>query len=128
MKLLLDTHILIWALSAQERLSEHVRSAIEDGGNDVLVSMASLWEIAIKQRLGKLKVDLSEMLAEVHQADFRLLGIAAEHLVALTTLPLHHRDPFDRLLIAQAITEDATLVSSDRAIRRYPVRVMRFSE
>ena len=128
MKLLLDTHILIWAMSAPEKLGNQVRSALEDSGNDVLVSTASLWEVAIKQRLGKLDVDLSGMLAAIRQVEFRVLGIAAEHLLALVALPMHHRDPFDRLLIAQAITEDATFISQDRVMGRYPVQVMRFSD
>lgn len=128
MKLLLDTHVLIWAMSAPEKLGDQVRLAIEDSNNDVLVSIASLWEVAIKQRLGKLEVDLSGMLAAIRQAEFRVLGIAAEHLLALVDPPMHHRDPFDRLLIAQAMVEDAAFISGDRVISRYPVRLLRFSD
>lgn len=128
MRRFLDTHILIWSLSAPEKLAKHVRSTIEDGANDVLVSVASLWEIAIKQRLAKMSADLPVILTAIQQAEFRILAIAPEHLLSFVGLPMHHCDPFDRLLVAQAMAEDATLISEDRIMGLYPARLMRFSE
>lgn len=123
MKLLLDTHALLWWLADDARLGPAARHLIEEPANDILVSTASLWEIAVKQRVGALDVDVDEVLAEVPRQGFRLLGIEAAHLRMLAGLPLHHRDPFDHLLIAQAIAEDATLVSADERATDYPVRL-----
>jgi PIN domain nuclease of toxin-antitoxin system len=120
-KLLLDTHALLWWLSDDPKLGSYVRDLIADPGNDILVSAASLWEILVKVRAGKLVADIGEILAEMKAQGFTLLEIAPAHLLALAGLPMHHRDPFDHLLIAQAIAEGATFLSEDGYTPRYPV-------
>jgi PIN domain nuclease of toxin-antitoxin system len=91
----------------------------------VLVSAVSLWEIVVKVKVGKLDADIAEILEAVDHEGFEILDILAEHLVALAKLPLHHRDPFDHLLIAQAIADDLTLMSSDENVPLYPVKMVR---
>ena len=124
MKFLLDTHALLWWLADDSQLGRQARELVEDPGNDVLVSMVSLWEIAVKTRIGKLQADIKEITDAVQQEGFTLLDIGVTHLLTLAGLPMHHRDPFDHLLIAQAITEDATFISEDRNTARYPVRMV----
>lgn len=124
MKLLLDTHALLWWLTDDGQLRGQARDLVEDPGNDVLISMVSLWEIAVKTRVGKLEADIRQILDAVQHEGFTLLDIGMAHLVTLAELPMHHRDPFDHLLIAQAITEDATFISEDRNAVRYPVRML----
>ncbi len=123
MKLLLDTHALLWALGNDARLGEQARGLIGDPENDVLASAASLWEIALKIRIGKLTADLRRILAALPAARYRLLAIEPRHLVALGAVPSFpdHRDPFDHLLIAQSIADGLVLVSENRNIARYPV-------
>ena len=124
MRLLLDTHILLWFLSAAPALPERLHRLIEDPGNDVLVSVASLWEIAIKVSLGKLELmkPFTELFpAHLEQDSIDILPIRIAHLVTLSTLPFHHRDPFDRLIIAQCLTERLTLVTADQALDSYNV-------
>ncbi|TCZ66051.1 type II toxin-antitoxin system VapC family toxin [Roseicella aquatilis] len=130
MKLLLDTHALLWWLKDDGQLGARARALIADPGNDVLVSAASLWEIVVKVRIGKLEADIEEISEAVERGGFTLLGISAAHLAVLGGLPLHpgHRDPFDHLLIAQAITEGATFLSEDRNAPRYPVRIVTCSD
>lgn len=120
MRLLLDTQVLIWVLANPERLPAATADALETYENQVLVSVASPWEISIKTALGKLPPidDLEFLMADKH---FELLPISLSHTAAVASLPHHHRDPFDRMLIAQAQVEGLTLVTSDRDIRRYPV-------
>ena len=124
MKFLLDTHALLWWLADDSQLGRQARELVEDPGNDVLVSMVSLWEIAVKTRIGKLQADIKEITDAVQQEGFTLLDIGRTHLLTLAGLPMHHRDPFDHLLIAQAITEDATFISEDQNSARYPVRMV----
>lgn len=121
MKLLLDTHALLWWLADDARLGKDARARIEDPGNQVIVSHASLWEIAIKIGIGKLRLDMGEAAAAVRQRGLDELGLAEAHLVTLAALERHHRDPFDHMLIAQAIVEGATLMSADERMREYPV-------
>lgn len=128
MKLLLDTHALLWWLTDDEQLGPRARELIADPGNDVLVSMASLWEIVLKLRVGKLEADIKEIAEAIELEGFTLLDIGIAHLLTLAELPTHHRDPFDHLLIAQAIVEDATFVSEDRHSPKYSVRVVTCSE
>ena len=124
MKFLLDTHALLWWLADDGRLGRRARDVIEDPGNDVLVSIVSLWEIAVKTRIGKLRADIGDIEEAPRQQGFPLLGIGIAHLLILVGLPVHHRDPFDHLLIAQAIAEDAAFISGDRHAFQYPVRVV----
>ncbi len=122
MKLLLDTHSLIWWLDDNPALSRSVTELISDPSNDVLVSVVSLWEIVIKVRVGKLRLDINTVVADIESQGFGSLGIRPAHLAALTSLPKHHRDPFDHLLIAQALVEGATFVSDDHYLHLYPIR------
>ena len=127
MKLLLDTHIFIWWADAPEKLSATTLAALEDENNDLLLSIASVWEMQIKSQLGKLKLnDSLQNLIQSQQATngIQLLPIELAHVLVLDTLPLHHKDPFDRLLIAQSITEGATLVSTDSQFSVYPVALL----
>ncbi|HMW42688.1 MAG TPA: type II toxin-antitoxin system VapC family toxin [Plasticicumulans sp.] len=116
MRLLLDTHALLWWFAGDERLPEKVRSFIADRQNAVLVSAASIWEIATKHRLGKLE-GVGELLADidtyVRDQSFDWLDIAAVHALRAGLLPGAHRDPFDRMLIAQALCVEAVLVSNE---------------
>ena len=119
MRLLLDTHALLWWLSDDSRLGQQVRDLISDPENDVLVSVVSLWEITVKLRIGKLDANLLEILAVLPDMGFDRLDIADSHLVELAKLPLHHRDPFDHLLMAQAIAEGAYFISNDQNVPLY---------
>ena len=121
MKLLLDTHTLLWWLSADTRLGPQATALIADPRNDVLISTVVLWELVVKMRVGKLEADIGKIVSRIEADGFALLDIAPAHLHTLAGLPAHHRDPFDHLLIAQAITEQASFVSEDRFVKRYPV-------
>lgn len=128
MRILLDTQIFIWWADNPEKLSKLVLSALEDDSNDLLLSVASVWEMQIKIRLGKLKVSLPLVeLVQSQQAanDLHVLPVALPHVLALEALPFHHKDPFDRLLIAQSIEEAATIVSVDPQFSSYPVQLLR---
>lgn len=121
--LLLDTHTYLWWMSDPTLLTTQASSTISDPTNRVLVSLVSLWEIAIKRVIGKLKapVDLEN---DVIRIGFELLPISLPHVVTTETLPLLHRDPFDRMLIAQAVMEGATLVTRDQKLKQYTVPVI----
>ena len=121
MRLLLDTHILLWALIEPDRLSDEVRTRLEDRGNVVLFSAASIWETSIKAALGRadFKVAPSEIVVAALEAGFEELPVRSAAALVVATLPHHHRDPFDRLLVAQAITEPARLYTADAALAPY---------
>jgi len=121
--LLLDTHALLWWLADDPKLSSRSRELIADPANQVAVSAVSGWEIGIKQALGKLDVDPERMLAEVQDNGFALLNVNFKHGLAAGALPPHHRDPFDRMLIAQAQCEGLKLISIDEALAEYDVDV-----
>jgi PIN domain nuclease of toxin-antitoxin system len=123
-KFLLDTHALLWWLADDDQLGGSAREVIADPANDILVSMVSLWEIALKLRIGKLQADIAEIINAVQREGFLVLDIGMAHLMTLAGLPMHHRDLFDHLLIAQAITEGASFMSEDRNAPRYPVRMV----
>lgn len=127
MRIILDTHTFLWFIGGSDRLSGYARSLIEDLTNEKFLSVASLWEMAIKKSLGRLKLDLSfpEMVErEVRGNAMEVLGIRPEHLDELARLPFHHRDPFDRLIIAQSLAEDAPIVGKDEAFEDYPVNLL----
>lgn len=124
---MLDTHALLWWAGDDPRIGPQSRSLLRDRSNQVLVSVVSLWEIALKARVGKLASDLKEISEGLEQDGFSRLGITDSHLAALVGLPTHHKDPFDHLLIAQAVMEQATLMSEDRWMPSYPVSVVRCS-
>lgn len=124
MRVLLDTHTFLWQVSGDSRLSNVARETLLSPEHDLLFSMASLWEIAIKISLGKLALadDWPKAIsAELTINQIRRLPIENEHCARVGTLPFHHRDPFDRMLIAQAMTEDLVILSRDAAIGEYPV-------
>ncbi|PWV58323.1 type II toxin-antitoxin system VapC family toxin [Plasticicumulans acidivorans] len=125
MKVLLDTHILLWALAMPERLSPSARDTIERA-SALYVSAASIWEISIKAGLGKLDADLDEILAHLHRAGLQALDITWTHARAVQQLPMYHRDPFDRLLIAQAVSEPLHLLTADTALKPYSPLVLCF--
>lgn len=121
MTLLLDTHVVLWWLSDDPRLGRSVVERIQSNP-DVVVSAASVWEISIKRALGKLEV-VDDYLPAIAREGFRPLPISMEHAARAGGLPPHHRDPFDRMLVAQAQIEDLRIVTSDRRIEAYDVAV-----
>ena len=124
MKLLIDTHILLWMAGEPERLSPSAAAALVDPANEVFVSAVSVWEIAIKRALGRLMFPLERLDALLAEMVVEVLDLTAAHAVAAGSLPRHHDDPFDRALVAQARTEGMTLVSVDQAVARYDVPVL----
>ncbi len=117
MRVLLDTHVLLWALSQPEKLSAATRRQIDAG--EVYASAASIWEISIKSALGKLAANPSDILAAIAPAGFILLSITGEHAAKVVELPPLHKDPFDRLLVAQSLVEPMLLLTNDAAHRNY---------
>jgi len=122
-RLLLDTHLLLWAAASSKRLPHEARELIEDASNDVYYSAASIWEIAIKSSLRRkdFRIDLPRLLVALPEMGLVELPITAAHAARITGLPPIHRDPFDRLLIAQSITEPLTLLTNDALLERYRV-------
>ena len=127
MRLLLDTHVLLWALSAPKHLSKKARSEIENPANDVMFSAASIWEIAIKWALKRndFRVTPNEIVAAAIESGLRELPVRSTAAAHVATLPVHHRDPFDRLLVAQAVTEPAILYTADPQLEVYSELVQR---
>ncbi len=127
MRLLLDTHVALWALVDSPRLSPTARELVLEPANEVWVSAASVWEIAIKHALGRgdMPVSGDEALAWFRQAGYRLLPIAPEHAAAAGRLPSHHADPFDRLLVAQALVEPFRLLTADATVALYGGGILR---
>ena len=128
MRLLLDTHIFIWLAGESSALPPRARSLCEDTGNELWLSVASVWEMQIKHQLGKLPLSmpLAELVGSQGEANgVALLGIALRHVLALEALPPLHGDPFDRLLIAQARVEGLALLTADDMLLRYDVRIER---
>lgn len=127
MQFLLDTHTFIWLDIAPARLSARVASLVQDPRNTLFLSLGSLWEMQIKVQLGKLqlRLPLSQVVAEQQQINrLQLLPLKPAHIYTLDQLPLHHKDPFDRLLIAQAIYENLPLMSVDNVFSAYSVQVI----
>ena len=123
MRLLLDTHVLLWSLTEPRKLSRGTRDALEDARNEVLASSVSAWEIAVKRALGKLKAPVNLEVA-VKKQDFVPLNLTFLHAERAGALPPHHGDPFDRMLIAQAQVEGLILVTRDIRISLYGIRTM----
>lgn len=117
MRVLLDTHLLLWALASPSKLSTKTRARIES--SEVFASAASIWEVSIKSALGKLHANPKEVASAVEPAGFDHLHISAEHAAAVAELPHVHRDPFDRLLVAQARVEQMILLTNDDLLRGY---------
>jgi PIN domain nuclease of toxin-antitoxin system len=127
MNFLLDTHALLWLFDDDDRLSANAKETIADPDNRILISIASLWEIAIKMSLSKLALDipLEQLFDECEKLDINILNISKRHLLFLKKLPFVHRDPFDRLIICQAIVENCTLVSADKAFLQYDIKTIK---
>ena len=128
MKVLLDTNIFLWCIAGEEsRLSARAVRVVRDEANELILSAASVWEIALKVRAGKLALPEQPEFFREHMAKLgitKVLGIEARHVFGLFDLPDHHRDPFDRLLVAQCRAEGLPLVASDRLLRRYGVEIL----
>ena len=128
MKLLLDTHVLLWAVSEPDQLTSAARDGLEDGTNSVFVSVVSAWEIALKQSLGKLELPkpaerwLSDVL---RRSNFEVAEVSLATALRVRALPWHHRDPFDRLLVAQAAEDGYTVVTRDSALDAYGIPILR---
>jgi len=126
MKLLLDTHAFLWFVAGDRRLSAAARRALDGPKAQPLLSVASVWELAIKSSLGRLTLPetLEAYLAKKLGTNLRLLALELPHVVAVERLPFHHADPFDRVLVAQALTERLPIVTRDREFRKYGVDVV----
>ncbi len=127
MKLLLDTQLLLWAAGQPERLSARARKLVEDPRNELLFSAVSLWEVAIKRTLGRedLRVEPRLLRRGLLDNGYVELPVTSEHAVSIDGLPPLHKDPFDRLLLAQALVEGITLLTADAQVARYPAPVRR---
>lgn len=125
MNLLIDTHALIWYIDGNTELSSKAIAAIDNEENQIFVSKASLWEMAIKLSLNKLSIsiDFNDLESFLLRCNFLILDFDFSHLKTVMRLPYHHRDPFDRLIIAQAITENLDVITKDRYFKNYPVRI-----
>lgn len=124
MKYLLDTHTLLWFLKGDKKLSDKARQLIDSPRNSKFLSIVSLWEIAVKVSLGKLVLDkpFERLFPEqLHFNRIQILDITVDSLIKLTTLPFHHRDPFDRLIIAQALVEELPIIGTDAAFDAYGI-------
>ncbi len=126
MKLLLDSHTLLWFDGGDRRLAAGARRALEDEDAELVVSAASIWELAIKSSRGRLTLPkpIDDYLVELEDSGYRLLPVTGAHAAAVAALPHHHRDPFDRLLAAQALAERMPLVTRDRVFKKYGVDVV----
>ncbi|MGH8705852.1 MAG: type II toxin-antitoxin system VapC family toxin [Burkholderiales bacterium] len=124
MKLLLDTHALLWYLTTPEKLPAVAHRAIQSADNEVYASLASAWEIAIKVAIGRLEFDAQGLERALPAVGVEPLGISFEHTARVANLPPHHHDPFDRMLVAQALCESMILVSRDRTLARYGVKLL----
>jgi PIN domain nuclease of toxin-antitoxin system len=126
MDLLLDTHAFIWFMDGDKQLSATVRDLIADTSNKCFTSIASIWEIAIKNSLNKLELkgDFNEIANFLNENDIEMLPITFEHIQRLLQLRFHHRDPFDRIIIAQALTERLTIATKDEIFNKYEVDII----
>ena len=127
MKALLDTSAFLWFIAGSERLSVKARNYIADFNNELILSVASLWEIAIKTSLNKLELlrPFDQLIpSQLEENAIEVLPIDLDHLSNIINLPFHHRDPFDRLIIAQGITEKIPVITSDSAFQKYPVNII----
>jgi PIN domain nuclease of toxin-antitoxin system len=125
MRLLLDTHTFLWWINNDPLLSDSARDAITNERNECFLSLASCWELAIKASIGKLRLTKSVerfIPEELTANDFQLLSIDFRHIAKVETLPFHHRDPFDRLLVAQVLTEKMSIISADTVLSEYGIK------
>ena len=123
MRILLDTQVLLWWLASDRRLDGAATQIIGDPANQVFISPASIWEVSIKRHRGRLEAP-DDFVDYVERERFETVNVTAHHGWSAGALPMHHRDPFDRLLVAQALSENLTLMTSDGALRRYDVDIL----
>jgi PIN domain nuclease of toxin-antitoxin system len=125
LKLLLDTHTFIWFINGDKRLSSKAKTEILKSSNSKFVSIVSIWEMAVKISLGKLKINhpYKDVIRQIEKNGFEILPVIFEHTDVVRQLEFHHRDPFDRLLIAQAISEEMTIISKDENFHNYQVKI-----
>lgn len=124
MRTLLDTHVILWWLMDDPRLGTEARRRLEAGGSDIVASIVSLWEVAIKYRLGKLNATAALVAGRLAELEIETIPVRLAHLTATEQLPLLHRDPFDRMLVAQSLTETMQIMSADAIIGQYGVPMM----
>lgn len=127
MNLLIDSHALIWAVLDDPRLSPRARRVLSDGAGALHVSIVSFWELSLKIALGKLRTmtsSIAYLRDECLEQGIRIIPLQVEHIIRAESLPLHHRDPFDRMLIAQALQENLTILTGDAEFAKYPVEVL----
>ncbi len=124
MRILLDTHILLWWLKDDRRLSDDAVNIIENAANDILISAVNTWEIAIKKSLGRIQIDMIELLESIKSSGLGILNITVNHTCQISNLPNHHKDPFDRMLIAQSIVEPMRLLTHDDTLIQYGKHVL----
>lgn len=126
MRILLDTHIVIWHLEGDLKLVPALRKAISDPENEIFISIATFWDISIKSSLSKLSLSMSleDLVSVIEQSKAAILPISTRHALGVSKLPFHHRDPFDRMLIAQALSDNLSIVSSDRSFAAYGVELL----
>ncbi len=124
MAYLLDTHAFLWFVAGDKQLPESVKARIKDIEELCFLSVASLWEITIKYQIGKLTLDISlqELFEFADRNQIEILQISNEHLLTLSNLPDHHSDPFDRLIVSQALTEKMTLITKDKGLKKYKIK------
>lgn len=123
MRILVDTHIFLWQFFDDPKLSRRMRDIIDDQKLQLLLSDVSIWEIALKVRLGKLPFDMRDIEAEIKRCGYEQLKIERAHVIAVATVTRHHNDPFDHLLIAQATVERIPVLTADKQFSAYPVRL-----
>lgn len=123
MNLLLDTHTILWYLSGDKKITEKIKKILASPANEAFISIVSLWEIAIKLSLGKLtlKTSLSDFFRIIEEQGIHFLPITSEYIICVSTLPMNHRDPFDRIIISQALTEEMTVLTRDENFSGYGV-------
>ncbi|MGR3302481.1 MAG: type II toxin-antitoxin system VapC family toxin [Candidatus Scalindua sp.] len=124
MRILLDTHILLWWLKDDRRLSDAAVNIIEDATNDIFMSTVNAWEIAIKKSLRRIQIDMDEFLESIKNSGLGVLNITVNHACQISNLPDHHKDPFDRMLIAQSIVEPMRLLTHDDTLIQYGKHVL----
>lgn len=127
MKVLLDTHAFLWAIREDERLSPRAREIFIAGSNELFLSVASVWEILLKVQVGKIRFEepaVGYLKRQIFKNNIRMLPILMDHVAHLESLPLHHRDPFDRILVAQSMEENLSLLSADPLMQRYSLAVI----
>jgi len=126
MNILVDTQIFVWFMEDTSKLPINVKKIMNNDGNELLLSIATLWEMTIKMSIGKLKLsrNISEIISSSLENGFKILPIEPKHLISLFGLKYIHRDPFDRMIIAQGISENIPVISSDGVFKEYPVQVI----